>query len=151
MALATAVLEALVAGDFRALVRLTPHLPMPPDDHAAEAQMHIARTMNDLVPERLRLWSHRWLVERGLPTFLPEDLRPKAERLEPVVVEAVLVGDHARSSLLRPVAREIQQARVVAVEEVYAEGKWRGSPPVGRVRARMNEARDRTIKKLLGV
>lgn len=146
-----AIRRALIEGDWRALVSLTPHLPAPPSDHAAEAALHHARTQARSVPMRLRAWSHRWLCERGYPSGLPDILRPRAERLYPTVVEAVGISCNAVSPSMRPIVSEIRRSMEAVVLDVYADTKHRGHPDPALVRGRMREARERTVKKLLGI
>lgn len=142
---------ALEDGDVRLLMKasavLFPHLPQPATVQDAETSMHMARTQADWLDLKRRGWSHRWLTERGLPSQLPDVLRPKAERLYPVVVEAVLVSANTSSPALRPVAQLVQRAMCDAVEEAAADGKLGDSE---FVRARMFDARAKTFKQLLG-
>lgn len=140
---------ALEAGDL-ALVRkaaavLFPHLPMPADKEAAEASMHMARTQMPIT-FRARAWSHRWLTERNLPSQLPDELKPKAERMYPVVAEAVFVSANSNSPAMKPVAQLVQTAMSDAVEDCYANGDR--EPTL--VRARIQEARRNTFKALVG-
>src|SRR4051812_9282965 len=83
----------LEGGDVDALMRahakLFPHLPPPPDRATAEATMHLARTQVPFVRLKYRLYSHQWLTERMLPSGLPDQLKPIAERLYPIVKSAV--------------------------------------------------------------
>lgn len=146
-----AIRRALIEGDWRALVALSPHLPAPPSDHAAEAAMHHARTQACSVPMRLRAWSHRWLTERGLPSGLPDILRPRAERLYPVAIGGVGISCNASSPLFKPIVGLVQRGMEAAVLDVYADTKHRGHPDPLLVRGRMREARERTVKKLLGI
>lgn len=141
---------ALESGDYRRLRVLhsavAPHLPAPPDDEAAEISLHMARTQAEWLGEKPRCYSHAWLTERGLPSQLPDALKPKAERLYPRIVEAVFVSCNSNSALLKPVAKMAQKAACDAVEDCYANGD---RDPV-LVRARIREAKDRTFKALLG-
>jgi hypothetical protein len=147
------------AGDFRAALALgdlaylrgiwrvvAPHLPQPESDADAEVVMHRARTEAATLPLNARAWSHRWLEERGLPSGLPDELRPKAERLRPPVVEGVGISVNCHSDHLRPAAIEVRKAMEIAVEEAFADGR---TDP-GFLTARMNEARRRAWKQLLG-
>lgn len=81
--------------------------------------MHRARTEASSLRFRLRAYSHRWLVDRGIPSGLPDELRPKAERIYPVVVDAVGVSVHSRR---REEAKAIQTAMSSKVLEMYADG-----------------------------
>lgn len=109
-------------------------------------RMHHARTQAESIGIRKRAYSHRWLVERALPSGLPDHLRPRAERMYPVVVEGVLVACHTFSNALKPAVREIQDSMSAAVADAYAEG--RREPEF--VKARMHEARARAHRALFG-
>lgn len=142
--------RALEEGDFRRLralhSALLPHIPEPTTDAAAEISLHMARTQADWLDLRKRAWSHRWLSERGLPSQLPDELKPKAERLYPVITEAVFVSANTNSPLLKPVAQQIQRSMCDAVEDCFANGDR--DPHL--VRKRMQESRETTLKQLLG-
>lgn len=142
--------QLLEQGDARALVdawgRLFPNMPKPETLEAAETTMHMARTAAESVKFRYRAYSHAWLLERGLPSQLPEELRPPAQRIYPVIVEAVIVGKPTMPKWLSPVADEMQQAMIYAVEDCYANGDR--DPEL--VRLRMDEARDRVQRQTLG-
>jgi hypothetical protein len=141
---------ALESGDVqlvrRASARLFPHLPQPASDEEAETSMHMARTQMPDVTFKARAWSHRWLTERGLPSQLPDELKPKAERMYPVIADAVFVSANSNSPALKPVAKLVQGAMSDAVEDCYANGDK--EPRI--VRARIEEARKRTFRELLG-
>lgn len=125
-----------------------PHLPQPASFEAAEIAMHLARTQAAKVTFRARAYSHRWLLERGWPSQLPDELKPRAERLYPEVVECVgvFVGTPA-SDALKPVAAAVREAMLDAVQDAQALGER--SPDV--IRACALEARIATLKTLLGV
>src|SRR4030095_5489628 len=112
---------------------LAPHLPQPTDDAQVVATIHYARTLARSIRMRERAYSHRWLVDAGYPSGLPDHLRPRAERLYPRIVEGVGVAVQTRA----PLALAIRDAVSNAVLECYADGKT--EPTV--VRARMHEAR----------
>jgi hypothetical protein len=126
--------------------RAFPHLPQPQTDDEAEALMHVARTEMASLPLKLRAWSHRWLTERGLPSHLPDELKPKAERLYPVIAEGVLVAVMVQDEEMRPFAKELERRMSAAVEDAYANGDT--APAI--VRQRMREARSRAYRELLG-
>lgn len=138
-------------GDHRRLRRawpeLFPHLPGPKTDDEAEIVLHHTRTQNPRIEFKLRAWSHRWLIERDLPSGLPDELKPKAERLYPVVVSAVFVSANSNSPALRPLAKLVQNAMSDAVLEAEADGRLLDAP---FVRARIQDARKKTFKQLLG-
>lgn len=141
---------ALESGDVRlvrrASARLFPHLPPPASDNEAEASMHMARTQMPSMPLKLRVYSHRWLAERGLPSQLPDDLRPKVEQIHPVIAEGVLVAVDSQSEEMKPIAKLIEAAMCDAVEDCYANGDR--DPRI--VKARMAEAKARKFRELLG-
>lgn len=123
-----------------------PKMPQPETAEQAEIVMHRARTEAASISLRARAYSHAWLCERSLPSGLPDDLKPKAERIYPIVVEAVGISVSARSPLLRPAMLEVRGAMEDAVNDAYADG--RKDPAF--VKARMNEASDRTMRALFG-
>jgi len=126
-------------GLWRAWGRVAPHLPQPKSLEDAEITMHMARTATRSIPVSAQLYSHRWLTERGLPSQLPGDMLPK-------IVEAVGIAVSFKSSILAPAAAELQKSMSDAVEDCYANSET----AVPFVRARMGEARDRTLKALFG-
>lgn len=143
----------LAQGDAAALRRawrqVAPHLPQPTTDAEAEIIMHHARTQARSVPMRARAWSHRWLLERGLPSGLPDILRPRAERLYPRVVEAVGIS----SMLVTPVTGPLRAVMTEQVEDAYATHRILRLPASERadiVRGRMREARAKERKRLMG-
>lgn len=140
----------LEAGDIDGLRRhwaaAMPGLPQPDSREKAEIAMHYARTTAESIALRARAWSHRWLSERGLPTGLPDELRPKAERMFPAVAEAVMISVNFSNPLLKPAAAEVRRAMEGAVMDCYTSGKREP----GFVTARMNEARERTLRALFG-
>jgi hypothetical protein len=110
-----AVRDALAAGDAgwlsRFWARIWPHLPGPASSAEAEIMMHHARTQAESLPLAKRLYSHAWLDERGLPSGLPDALRPW--RSEPRIVRAVGVGVRG-SRLPRADARELERVMAEA-------------------------------------
>lgn len=114
---------------------VAPELPQPRDDAEALASIHGARTYTRALPFWKRAYSHSWLVERGLPSGLPDHLRPRAERLYPRVVDAVGIAVRGRR------AAEVQRAMGDAVLECRANGD---SELI--TRARMREVQLRALK-----
>lgn len=143
--------RALESGDVKLVQKaskiLFPQMPQPVDVAAAESSMHMARTQMPEISFKARAYSHAWLVERGLPSQLPDELRPRAERLHPRIVEAVFISANTNSALLKPVAKLAQGAMCDAVEDIYAD---KTSPDPLLVRREIQRARDRTFKQLLG-
>lgn len=141
------LVELDVAGA-RALWReVSPHLRQPANDAETLFMLHRARTEAASIDIKLRAYSHRWLVDQGFPSGLPDDLKPKAERMYPRVVDAVGVCVRPSSPDLAPVAKEVERVMSDAVAEAYADG--RKEPAF--VRARMFEARATARRKLLGI
>jgi hypothetical protein len=138
---------ALEAGDVRLVCRMwaafMPHLPQPEDGAAA---MHMARTVAETVSFKARAWSHRWLTEHGLPSQLPDNLRPSAERIYPRIVEGVGISVNCRNPWMKPAMVEVQGAMEGAVADCYANGDT--APVI--VRPRMFEAREKTMRSLFG-
>lgn len=116
-----------------------PHIPQPVKDADMVVQIHLIRTQASSIAFKLRAYSHRWLTDNGYPSLMPDELRPRAERLYPRIVEGVMIAVKASDPLLKPVAKRIERAMSDAVEDAYAEG--RREPEF--VRARMEEARVR--------
>lgn len=121
-------------------------MPQPETREQAEIAMHYARTQANSIALRARAYSHRWLTERDLLSGLPDVLRPSAERMYPVVAAAVGISVNTHNPFLRPAMAEVQGSMENAVMDAYADGR---TDPVF-VTARMNEARDRTMRALFG-
>jgi hypothetical protein len=117
--------------------RVAPHLPQPRNNDEALVTIHCARTQTESIPLGLRCYSHAWLCERGLPSGLPDRLKPMASRLYPHQVKAVGIAVKAMSTASVPLARAIEKAMSTAVLECYADGVT----DVDLIRGRMNEAR----------
>jgi hypothetical protein len=116
---------------------LMPHLAALSDDDVLTT-IHIARTCADFLSVQARAYSHRWLLDRGLPSELPDRLRPRAERMYPRVVDAVGVASHSGPGRKSAFNQAIQQVMVDAAAEAYADGH--GSEPQ-IVKARILEKR----------
>lgn len=141
--------DALERGDLSYLRRYwaekLPGLPQPEEADAA-ATMHYARTVTESVTLKARAYSHRWLEERAFPSGLPDQLKPEAERIYPRVVGAVGISVNTSNVYLRPAALEVRHAMENAVSEAYADGRT----DAAFVGQRMEEARERSWKQLLG-
>lgn len=140
--------QVLEAGNAVALRRLwgqqAAHLPQPHSDAEAEVMLHHARTVAHSIPFHLRAYSHAWLTERGSPSGLPDELRPRAERLHPRIVPTVLISVNSRYP---EVAHEIHGAMRDAVYEAEADGRLEDAP---FVRGRMLEERAKARRRLFG-
>lgn len=140
---------ALEAGDVRLVRKMwaafMSHLPQPSAEDA-EVAMHMARTVSETVSFKARAWSYRWLSERGLPSQLPDRLKPSAERMCPRVVEGVGISVNTSSPWLKPAMVEVRKSMEDVVTDCYANGDT--APAV--VRPRMFEAREKTMRQLFG-
>jgi hypothetical protein len=56
---------------------VAPQMPQPQTRLEALVTLHVARTEAACVPDNMRVYSDRWLRERGIGSLLPEHLRPK--------------------------------------------------------------------------
>lgn len=144
------MIDLLIAGDFKSLRKFwsekMPGMPQPENDEQAEIAMHHARTMSD-IPSSLRMWSHKWLEERGLPSALPENLKERAKRLEPKVFRTVGISIASSDPWFKPVAEAIQRKMETKVLEVFSENK---EPSSEVIRELLDEVREKEILKLLG-
>ena len=149
----TAFVNALEAGDLKTLRKVwaivAPHLPQDQTDEELETQMHLTRTSIGNVSFKARAYSHSWLLERGLPSGLPDELKPKAERLYPRVVAGVGIACMTRNPIFVPAALEIRRSMEIAVEETFADAGSKTPDPL-IVSARMREASNKTRKALFG-
>jgi hypothetical protein len=134
--------ECDIAGIRRLWQHVAPGVPQPETDFLALATIHRARTQAESIRLKLRAWSHRWLLDHNLPSALPDKLRPKAERMYPIVVSGVGISVNARSEMMQPVALAVRQAMSDAVMEAYADHQTEPT----FVKARMMEARIKILK-----
>lgn len=141
------LLELDVAGHRRLHRHLYPHHDQPASDRDALITMHLARTMDGTIPLKARAYSHRWLLDNGLPSPLPDNLKPMADRLYPRVAEAVIVSATARSEIFKPAAPLIQEAMVAVAEDTFATDK---KVDHIKLRADLREARVVAINQLFG-
>jgi hypothetical protein len=135
-----------VAGIRKLWAHVSPHLPQPQNDHETLVTIHHARTQVHSFSLRLRAYSHRWLIDNGYPSALPDELKPKAERMYPRIVDGVGIACGGTSEIGRALAPIIQGVMSDAVLECYADKR---TEPLF-VKARMMEARKRTVAKLIG-
>lgn len=125
----------------------SPNMPQPESREAAEIVMHRARTEAESISLRARAYSHAWLCARSLPSGLPDELKPKADRIYPVAALAVGISVNARSEWMKPAMAEVYGSMECAVLDAHAHGRLADTP---FVKARMNEARERTMRALFG-
>lgn len=123
----------------------TPHLPQAETREDAEVVMHHTRTAVDALTLKARAYSHRWLCERGLPSGLPDELKPSAERLYPRVVEAVLISVLNRKGMEQ--AKPIVEAEIA---EVVADAYASGRTDPGYVSGLISDTKARSIRSLFG-
>jgi hypothetical protein len=125
----------------RLWVRVCEHLPQPQNDNEMLVMLHHARTQAESIDLRMRAYSHAWLCERSLPSGLPDELKPAAERIYPKIVSAVgvAVKPFTDTPSAIELAKETERVMSEAVAECYADGVT--DPEV--IRARMREAQDR--------
>lgn len=114
-----------------------PHLSPLVSDNDVLSTLHYARTQAESIRFAMRAYSHRWLLDHGLPSGLPDRLKPSAERICPAVVGCVGIATKTRT----PLALAVRDAMEYAVNECYADGHR--EPEV--VRPRMMELRTRVL------
>lgn len=117
-----------------------PHMPQPASDDETIVCMHIARTAMQSIRFRSRAYSHAWLVERALPSQLPDQLRPLAERMYPQPVAAVGIAVRYRT----PISLAIRGAMEGAVLDA-------GVKDSSLTKRAILSARAKARKQLLGV
>lgn len=127
--------------------KIAPGAPQPGADAEVVATIHIARTATGMLPDKARFYSHRWCLDHGFPSKLPDRLKPSAERVYPCKVTAVGISYNGRSDLTRAVAPLINRAMADAVLEAHADGLIEDSM---FVRSRLREARRNAMRRLLG-
>jgi hypothetical protein len=125
---------------------VAPNMPQPKTDAESYFIMHHACTQAANVSLRSRAYSHRWLLDHGYPSGLPDELKPKAERMYPKIADAVGIACGGTSELGRQVAPIVRGAMENVVLEHYADGVK--DPKI--IKPRMLDARKLSIKKLLG-
>lgn len=123
-----------------------PDAPQPLNDQEALATIHYARTQSVWLDLRSRAYSHSWLLDHDLPSALPDELKPRAERMYPRVVEGVGIAVKVSSDWLRPVAKIIHKAMTNAVMEAYTDRRTES----WFIKTRIMEARSNAVKTLLG-
>jgi hypothetical protein len=125
---------------------IAPRMPQPKNDAESYFIMHHACTQADNVSLRSRAYSHRWLLDHGYPSGLPDELKPNAERMYPKIADAIGIACGSASEAMRPVVNIVRSAMENVVLEHYADGVR--DPKI--IKPRMLEARKDMIKKLIG-
>ena len=140
-------LETLdVEGVRRLWAHSAPHLPQPKSDADALTTLHMARTQCEALPLKARAYSHRWLIEQGLPSQLPDHLKQSAERIYPRVATAVGLAINLGNAALKPAADAIRSAMNDEIEDCYASK--REAPDY--VKPRMDAVGEKERRKLFG-
>lgn len=119
---------------------LFPGKTAPRDDHEALTVLHLARTQAESSPVSLRQYSHVWLTERGLPSMLPDELRPAPEQIKKQIVDVTGISVN---SAYPEVKQSIHDAMRDALLDALAN---RDSDAV--IRYRMLEARAKERRAL---
>ena len=141
-------LESCDVAQLRKLwAHIAPNMPQPQTDADALVSLHIARTKASTLAFNSRAYSHRWLTDQGLPSGLPDNLKPKADRLFPRIVEGVGISVNAASALFKPITTIVRGAMEDAVMEAYCD---KHTEPEF-VKQRMMEAKEKAVRKLLGI
>ena len=125
---------------------ISPDMPQPENDAEAEVIMHQARTAAESVPIQKRIYSHAFLEERGLPSQLPDGMKPPRDRKgPPVIFSAALIGVGTLSSSAgrREEAKAMERAMADAVGDMITSGITDRE----RIAKRMWEARDAFITR----
>ncbi len=148
MSISAAFRAALYDGDVQRTrhlwAQVSPEMPQPENYGEAEVVMHQARTAAESVALEKRIYSHAFLAERGLPSQLPDDMKPKRERKgPPVIFPAALIGVGTLSSNAdrREEAKAMEKAMADAVGDMITSGITDRE----RISKRMWEARDAFI------
>jgi hypothetical protein len=140
-------LVELDVGGMRAIWRhVAPHLSAGNDSEVLAA-MHLARTSAATVPSNLRCYSHAWLIDHSFPSNLPDNLKAKADRLYPRVVEGVGISVNFSADAFKPAAPIIARVMSDAAHDIYADNSH---PDAGLVRVRLAEVRKIETVKLFG-
>lgn len=129
--------------------QVNPGFPVGTEDEIL-VSLHMARTSAEFLALRARAYSHAWLLERGYRSLLPDGLRPKAQRIYPVIAMGVGIavkGFINGGPVQRAALVEIRTSMEDAVLEAEADGKLADA---GHVKKRMQAARRKTIDKLFG-
>ena len=127
---------------------VAPHEPEPKTDMDCLISIHMARTVSKSLSNRLRFYSHRWLTDNGHPSQLPDNLKPKAERMYPAASQgSVGIACRTFNPIMLPVVAHVQESMEHAVLDCYANGDR--DPVV--VKQQIMEARTKTLKKLTGI
>lgn len=125
---------------------VSPHLPQPQNGRDALTILHTARTAAESMPKAMRYYSHRWLLDWGLESQLPDYMRPSAERMYPEHTKAVGVSVNTSMEEFRPAAEFIQGAINYAILDAFEDKKTDSAT----VTKRMLEAKNKAKKQIFG-
>jgi hypothetical protein len=139
--------RCLVDCDVSTILKLWKHvfpsMPAPETDEDALICIHMTRTATERLPFRFRAYSHRWLEERGVTqkcrSLLPDELKPKAERMYPRIVSAVGVCVASMGNRKTDYHHAVSTEMCHRIEDLYADGI---EDPV-IVKANLKEIHDR--------
>lgn len=120
---------------------LAPHMVTGSTDHDILMSLHMARTQASSLALKHRAYSHRWLLDNGYPSALPDELKPKAERLYPKIVTTVGLSVNSKFAQVK---QEIGGAMTDVIENAYADG----IEDPDYIKPRMLEARQIARKRL---
>lgn len=124
--------QIIETGDAQGLLARFPNLGT---DREALITLHLARTKLDTIPLKLRLYSDAWLKDRGLPSMLPEELRP------PVIADVVGISVNSKYPFVQ---KAIHGVMSNAVLDCCANGDWGDA----LVKRQMMAARERERRAL---
>lgn len=148
-----AVLRCLLNLDIEGMRKLhayiNPHLPAAGSDNDVLVSMHHARTQMEPVPLKLRAYSHRWLVDNGHPSGLPDHLKPKAEQICPRVVPATGFAMMFGSKILKPLIPLVETKVHEVILDAYGTDKVHKIDH-DKLRKGMLETKDAEIHSLVG-
>lgn len=120
---------------------IAPNMPQPHGDAEVLKIIHLARTAA-ILPFKMRAYSHAWLHDQGLPSLLPDKLRPKAERIYPPTREAVGIATPSTA-----VGLIVRGAMEGVVMDYYSTDRLASPDPV-KVKRDMLRQRDAVKRKL---
>lgn len=123
--------------------KLFPKLPQPQAEQEMLVTLHMARTAADSSAFVERAYSHAWLLDRGLPSQLPDYLKPSADRMYPREVHAVGVSVMSGPGVKNERARFVEREMSNAVAECYGDGVT----DVTIIKDRMREAQKRAERQ----
>jgi len=107
-----------------------PNAAQPENEYQATMMLHYARARMPSMPEQLRFYSHSWLINNGFPSELPDELKPKAQRMYPILAGAVGVSSGSLGGRKSAFNYAIDKVMSDAVLETHADGYKLDSPIV---------------------